>query len=112
MASGSVFSGFRESTICFLQSYRRVKGAAGRLAPPPLSPLLSGGLSGGELPHTPIEVLRAAYTLEAPDGTARVPSYTDRVLFASLPGQAAAVTAATAVTAVTQRNCCNRLQQL
>ncbi|KAL1525613.1 hypothetical protein AB1Y20_020466 [Prymnesium parvum] len=102
MANGFVFTGFREALIDFLPSYRkhvvslicfaavsshkraclllrrrRVKGQAGYLRPDAL-----------QKSSTPLQLLKTAFSLEAPDGSQRVPSYTDRVLFASLPGQA------------------------
>ena len=84
MTMGQVLSGFTEAPITFPPSYRRVRGEAGSL--PPATRRDDGANPPAEL--YPRSLLERAYTLAAGDGTARTPSYTDRVLCASLPGMA------------------------
>ena len=82
MRSGRVLHGFREAPVRFLPSFRRVAGAAGRLSEAELEADAAGELL--KCGRLTMGRLRELYSVAAADGTARVPSYTDRVLMHSL----------------------------
>ncbi|RHZ23534.1 hypothetical protein DYB37_012784 [Aphanomyces astaci] len=72
MDDGTIFHDFDEASIAFPPTYRRVLGQAldARWTASPLTPAR----------------VASVYTTVLGDGRIRVPSYTDRILFHSLPG--------------------------
>ena len=74
MASGEHLNGFTEHPIAFPPTFRRIVGAA-----------LADDERGADGPPIDAERLHALYSTAASDGTARAPSWTDRILRHSLP---------------------------
>ena len=104
MRSGRVLHGFREAPVRFLPSFRRVAGAAGRLSEAELEADAAGELL--KCGRLTVGRLRELYSVAAADGTARVPSYTDRVLMHSLtPDLQAALRVERATLVVAHGNC-------
>ena len=84
MRRDEVLHGFVEAApITFLPSFRRVFGEAGRLTEAELASTADGKLNLGA--GLSVARLQELYSTAAKDGTARTPSYTDRVLLHSLP---------------------------
>lgn len=84
MRRDEVLHGFVEAApITFLPSFRRVFGEAGGLTEAELASTADGKLNLGA--GLSVARLQELYSTAAKDGTARTPSYTDRVLLHSLP---------------------------
>ena len=86
MSEGLVLAGFREAApLSFLPSYRRVLGELG-LVEEPYSLAVERGAA------VPLEALKSIFTTAISGAGSRTPSYTDRVLCASLSDLTAQLT--------------------